>query len=312
MSNNGHQTNKNTHLTWDVSPSKDKNLIRAGRYLNVGFIAATLIAAPASIAASPWLAAGCVVAATAAAIGLFFAKYKISDLEEISKAAKGSPAPKDIEDLTRDVFKRAGLSDIDLKVRIIEPNNSPLKRFRRLAYSAAVGISGKNEANVIIGRKTLETLSKDELEAVLCHEASHVINRKNIPGMHWSERLGKVSIAGMFMASALTLNFAGAAYYGAAYAGSFLFDKSLRRLDEYRADYNGVGLSGNPDAMISGLTKTFNNLIRSKDPHMPQQDVDKLIDINNKLWPLANHPALPNRIANIRQVAAKHNLPCTL
>lgn len=312
MSNNGKSNKKNTYLTWDVSPKKDRNLIRAGRYLNVGFMVGTLLAAPASIAASPWLAAGCVIAAGAAAIGMLFTKYSINDLETVAKAAKGTPAPKDIEDLTRDVFDRAGLSHVNLKVRIIEPNSSPIKRFRRMAYSAAVGISEKNEARVIIGRKTLESLSKDELEAVLCHEASHVANRENIPGMHWSEKLGKVSLAGMYMASALTLNFAGAAYYGAAFAGSFLFNKSLRRLDEYRADYNGVGLSGNPDAMISGLTKTYNSLIRSNNVNMPQHEVDRLINLNNKLWPLANHPAVSNRINHIRNVAAKHNLPCTL
>jgi Zn-dependent protease with chaperone function len=296
---------------WESSPQKDKMLIKSGRYLNVGFVFGSMLAAPASLAASPWVAMGCLVAAAAAGVGYII--YKTKDMDSsLTNIVDGVKAPKGLQQLAEDVFARGGLRNIDVDVRVIEENKSPIRKLRMLPYTAAVDISKKDRAKVLIGKKLLENLSNDEIEAVLCHEASHMINRKNTPGTHWSEQLGRFSLTGMFLASAVTFNFAGMAYYGAASIGSFLFNKSLKRVDEYRADYNAVGLSQKPDAMISGLTTVYNTLVRAGNKHMPQAQIDRRMKLNNMLWPLASHPPVPDRLEHIRNVARKHNIACSL
>ena len=140
----------------------------------------------------------------------------------------------------------------------------------------ASGLSDKNY-KVTVTRGLIETLDRDELEAVLDHELTHIMNRdvrlmiiavifvgifsffgelvfRNMfraglrVGGHTRSRRGDSRGGGVLILVAIAL-------IVVAYLLALVIRFSLSRKREYLADAGSVELTRNPDAMISALKK---------------------------------------------------------
>ncbi|MBS0296098.1 MAG: M48 family metallopeptidase [Proteobacteria bacterium] len=178
----------------------------------------------------------------------------------------------------------------------------------------ASGLSDKR-AVVTVTRGLMQVLTKDELEAVLAHELTHVINRDSrvmviaaiFAGiitllaemiarmMFYSGGRGSSrsrSEGGGGGAGALMLIGFGAAALGYVLAIAIRFAISRRR--EYLADAGAVELTKNPDAMISALLKISGH----SDIHAPDDIQAMFIDNHERGFAgfQDTHPPIQKRV----------------
>lgn len=134
--------------------------------------------------------------------------------------------------------------------------------------------SGLHEGrySVTVTRGLMQTLNRDELEAVLAHELTHVINKDVRTMVIASIFAGIISVMaemifrGLFFArggrgnkNAGPLILIGLAIAGIGFALAFFIRMMLSRTREFVADAGAVELTKNPDAMISALRKISGN-----------------------------------------------------
>ena len=135
--------------------------------------------------------------------------------------------------------------------------------------------SGLGEKKAVIGvtRGLLNSLSREELECVLAHELTHIINRDTRLILIATVFAGIISVvAEVFVrglryvrpgrgskgkggGAALVLIVVAILAAALAYFLSFVIRAALSRRREYLADAGAVELTKNPDAMISALRK---------------------------------------------------------
>ena len=173
--------------------------------------------------------------------------------------------------------------------------------------------------SVTVTRGLVETLDRDELEAVLAHELTHIINRDVrtmviaaifagiitlicqmvFRAVWWSGgRIGRDRDRGggnlVFWVVAMV----------AAAVGSFialLIRMALSRSREYVADAGSVELTKNPDAMISALQKVAGNAHLDAPPSVRAMFLE---DDGSGLFGLfATHPPIEKRIAALQRYA---------
>jgi heat shock protein HtpX len=182
--------------------------------------------------------------------------------------------------------------------------------------------SGLHEGrfSVTVTRGLLDNLNKDELEAVLGHELTHIINRDVrtmvvasvfagiitlicqmiFRAIYWGAGWGGRSRdrdggnMGLFVILALVIGAIG-------YFLAIVIQMALSRSREYVADAGSVELTKNPDAMISALMKV------SGREHLdaPQSMRAMFLEDNEKgvLGLFVTHPPLEKRIAALQQYA---------
>ncbi|MEQ1790218.1 MAG: M48 family metallopeptidase, partial [Rickettsiales bacterium] len=140
----------------------------------------------------------------------------------------------------------------------------------------ASGIS-KSSFAITLTKGIIEELNKQELEAVLAHELSHIINRdvrllvislvfvgmlSTMCDLVWHSlrhgrglRIGGGRSGGKDSGKAIIIVLAAAAILSIGYLFSILLRFALSRRREYLADAGAVELTKNPEALISALDK---------------------------------------------------------
>ena len=173
--------------------------------------------------------------------------------------------------------------------------------------------SGLHEGrfNVTVTRGLLQSLDRDELEAVLAHELTHIINRdvrtmvvaaifagvitlfcqiiyRSIMwGGVWGGGRGRRGNFGVFLLVAMVVGAIG-------YLLAIVIRMALSRSREYVADAGSVGLTKNPDAMISALQKVAGHT----HVHAPQSMRAMFLEDDDEgvFGLFATHPPVSKRI----------------
>jgi len=182
----------------------------------------------------------------------------------------------------------------------------------------AMGRSRKS-TTVCATRGILEMLSPAELEGVMAHELTHVINRDVM-----------VMTLASFFASLAALILQFSFFFGGGgdreeeedlflvviasvvvYAISFLLLRALSRYREFAADRGGAVLTGRPSALASALLKISGTIerepsqdLRSAEAHsaffiIPARAKKSLLNI------FADHPPLEKRLAALQRLEAQ-------
>ena len=180
----------------------------------------------------------------------------------------------------------------------------------------ATGLDEKSYS-VTVTRGLLAALDRDELEAVLAHELSHIINRdcrllvvtvvftgmiSFIAQMAWrslrfssygrNRNRNNGGVAGLALIAAVLASI--------GYVLALVLRFALSRKREYLADAGAVALTKNPDALIEALRKISG---RSEVPHVPAEVRQMFIENPPSLFGLFDtHPPIEQRIAVLRQL----------
>lgn len=182
----------------------------------------------------------------------------------------------------------------------------------------------KNHAVVAVTTGILSQLNPQELEAVLAHEMTHILNRDMLV----------MTIATFFsmVASLIVQNFfwismmGGGGGYGrrrndegeglllallasvVTYVLSFILIRALSRYRELAADRGSALITGAPENLASALLRISNNM---QNPRIPQQDFRKAQTVNalfivpalrgDSLQNLfSTHPSVQERVARLQ------------
>ena len=188
--------------------------------------------------------------------------------------------------------------------------------------------TGRNPAHALVAVTTgiRQRLNDRELEAVLAHEITHVVNRD----------MRVLSIASFFvtLASFMMQMFMWRMMFGGMFGGrrdnggagavmaiflitiivyilGSLLMRALSRYREYGADHGGAELCGDPGSLASALEKITGSVAR-----IPSDDLRKLSTANafmiipalkgNKIASLlSTHPDLEDRVRRLREMESE-------
>lgn len=207
-----------------------------------------------------------------------------------------------------------------------------LARAANLSYMPEVGIFSSAEPNafatgptkkkslVAVSSGLLQRMSQKELEGVIAHEISHIVNGDMVT---MTLLQGVVNAFVMFMARALAFVFSGLGNRrdDSSSSGSylsysifvFIFEivfmvlgsiivAWFSRFREYRADRGGADLAGK-EKMIAAL-ESLRSMQRVRDPRVdkPSFEAMKISTPRKNGWMMlfASHPPLEDRIARLK------------
>jgi heat shock protein HtpX len=181
----------------------------------------------------------------------------------------------------------------------------------------ASGIDRRSYA-VTVTRGLLQTLDREELEAVLGHELTHIRNHDVRLLIVTIVFVGMISfIAEMIWRNIRLLSYGGnrdrkggmaafvlvaALIAGIGYLLALVLRFAISRKREFLADAGAVELTKNPDAMIRALEKISGN---ARLPHVPAEVKQLFIENPPELGLVslfATHPPIEARIAALRQL----------
>jgi heat shock protein HtpX len=180
--------------------------------------------------------------------------------------------------------------------------------------------SGLHEGrfSVTVTRGLLQNLDRGELEAVLAHELTHIINRdvrtmvvaaifagvitlfcqivyrSIVWGGVWGGGRGRRGNVGLFLLIALVVGAVG-------YVLAIVIRMAISRTREYVADAGSVELTHNPDAMISALQKVAGHTHLEAPQSMRAMFLED--DDEGVMGLFATHPPVAKRIAALSQYA---------
>jgi len=178
----------------------------------------------------------------------------------------------------------------------------------------ASGIDEKSYA-ITVTRGLLNALDRDELEAVLAHELTHIMNRdcrllivtivfvgmiSFLTQLLWrSMRVASFTrVRGKGGAAVLVFMLVAAVMSAVGYLLALILRFAISRRREYQADAGSVDLTKNPDALISALLKIANN---PDVPHVPTEVRQMFIENPPSSSILGHlfdtHPPIDRRIA---------------
>jgi heat shock protein HtpX len=176
----------------------------------------------------------------------------------------------------------------------------------------ASGIDQRTFA-ITVTRGLLNALNKDELEAVLAHELTHIMNRDTrllivtvvfvgmisfLAQLLWrGMRVMSFRARGKGGLAVLVFVLIAAVISGIGYFLALILRFAISRRREYQADAGSVDLTKNPDALISALTKIANN---PDVPHVPSEVRQMFIENPPSSSSIAHlfdtHPPIEKRI----------------
>jgi heat shock protein HtpX len=193
--------------------------------------------------------------------------------------------------------------------------------------------SGLHEGrfSVTVTRGLLQNLDRGELEAVLAHELTHIINRdvrtmvvaaifagvitlfcqivyrSIVWGGVWGGGRGRRGNFGLFLLIAVVVGAVG-------YLLAIVIRMAISRTREYVADAGSVELTHNPDAMISALQKVAGHTHLEAPQSMRAMFLED--DDEGIMGLFATHPPVAKRIAALSQyaggrVSEPHSTPPT-
>ncbi len=252
--------------------------------------------------AAPFVVAGAAVWFVAA----FLWRQQIIDRAAGARRLDRSDAPR-VYNLLENLCISRGLTMPGL--RIIETASLN-------AYASGLG---EKDAVITVTRGLVDTLSDDELEAVLAHELTHVINRDvrllvvAVIFVGIISLIGEILARGLFRGSAARLGGArrgksgnsgvifviAIAVIGVCWLLAMLIRFAMSRSREYMADAGAVELTKKPEAMIAALEKVSGHSTVEKAPSEIRQMF--LHDDSAGFAGLfMTHPPIERRIAALR------------
>ena len=173
--------------------------------------------------------------------------------------------------------------------------------------------SGLHEGqySVTVTRGLMQVLDRDELEAVLAHELTHVINKDVRTMVIASIFAGIISVVaelvlrGLFYSrggerrdnkNAMPLILIGLAIAALGYGLAIVIRMTLSRTREYVADAGAVELTKNPDAMIGALRKIEGRSSVAGPDEVQQMFLDNQPNGKGLEEWFATHPPISKRI----------------
>lgn len=175
------------------------------------------------------------------------------------------------------------------------------------------------DAAIVVTRGTLEYLTRDELQGVVAHEFSHVLNgdmRLNTRLMALLYGILIVALAGRFILRGAAkargelgpFVFAvvvGGALAAVGYAGLLcarLIKAAVSRSREYLADAAAVQFTRNPGGIAGALKKLAVSPLRAAIPNPAFEEVSHMLIADRQSWRqswFASHPPLLDRIRRL-------------
>ncbi|RZI99811.1 MAG: protease [Brevundimonas sp.] len=170
----------------------------------------------------------------------------------------------------------------------------------------------EGQYSVTVTRGLVNTLTRDELEAVLAHELTHVINKDVRTMVIASIFAGIISVIAELIFRGIiysgggrrrddnkngaALVLIGIAFAVVGYALAIVIRMMLSRTREYVADAGAVELTKNPDAMISALRKVEGRSSVKGPDELQQMFLDNQPDGVGLEGLFASHPPIQKRI----------------
>ena len=188
---------------------------------------------------------------------------------------------------------------------------------------------GPDKAVVCATSSILQTLTPDELEAVIGHEIGHVVHRDVLMSSIAATMAGAISYIGtlamwsVFLGGGSSRNRNSNSSLLLLVAailipiGASFVQLGISRGDEYSADEYGAKLSRNPGGLISALTKISNKVqmkgFTKQGSSLPSPATGSLWIVNpfrggSLVELFSTHPSLPHRVERLRKVAREMNL----
>jgi heat shock protein HtpX len=242
--------------------------------------------------------------------GLLIAQYFTSDKLALRAVGAHEVSPQEAPELHAMIERLCVQADLPKPKVAVMPSAMP--------NAFAMGRS-KKAATVCVTTGIMELLSPAELEGVLAHELTHVINRDVMI----------MTLAGFFASLASFIVQFGFFFGGtdddddgpsiavlilvslAVYVVSFLLMNALSRYREYAADRGAAVITGRPSALASALMKISSGMQR-----VPQQDLRAHAEMNafyifpagtrESLYNLfSTHPPIEKRIEALQRIEAQ-------
>ena len=251
--------------------------------------------------AASWLGGTIPLAFIVAAIWFaisYFGSQTLIDLMTGARKVERKSEP-DLYNLLENLAISRGLRTPTLRVI----DNDSLNAF-------ATGLH-EGQYSITVTRGLVATLTRDELEAVLAHELTHVINKDVRTMVIASIFAGIISVIaelvfrGLFYTrgggrrdnkNALPLILIGLAFAAVGFALAIVIRMMLSRTREYVADAGAVELTKNPDAMISALRKVEGRSSLKGPDELQQLFLDNQPDGMGLEGLFASHPPIQKRV----------------
>jgi heat shock protein HtpX len=186
---------------------------------------------------------------------------------------------------------------------------------------------GPSKAVVCATSSILQSLTPDELEAVIGHEIGHVVHRDVLMSSVAATMAGAISYIGTIALWSAMLGGGSSKNKNSPIVllvaailvplGATFVKLGISRNDEYNADEYGAKLTRNPGGLISALQKISNKAqtrpVSNKPANAPSPATASLWIVNpfrgsTMLELFSTHPSMPHRIARLKKVARDMNV----
>lgn len=200
----------------------------------------------------------------------------------------------------------------------------PVYVFEKAADSVNALVAGNSteDAAILITRGCLNHLNRDELQALVAHEFSHLFNgdmRHNLRAMSLTYGILCLAMLGLNLAFpdegfgciALALALPLVVVGGVGTLFAKILQKMISREREYLADASAVQFTRNPEALVSVMSKIMHGNSRVKIPAARAADHLFFASTRRPAWiPLfRTHPPLEERIRRIRALTVTASRP---
>lgn len=174
------------------------------------------------------------------------------------------------------------------------------------AYASGID---QRSYSITVTKGLVDGLGDPELEAVLGHELTHIIDRDVRLLVVTIVFVGMISYLAQMLWRGLRVTrgkaglvvLAAAAIGGVGYLLALVLRFAISRRREYLADAGAVELTKNPEALISALRKIAG---RAEVPHVPSEVRQMFIENPPTVFSLfATHPPLVKRIERLNEIA---------
>ena len=186
---------------------------------------------------------------------------------------------------------------------------------------------GPNKAVVCATSSILQTLSPDELEAVIGHEIGHVVHRDVLMSSVAATLAGAVSYIGQIAMFSMIFGGGGRNRNGGSPLaflaiilvplGATFVQLGISRNDEYSADEYGAKLTRNPAGLVSALEKISSKAqtrpIATRQSQAPSPATASLWIVNpfrgsSLVEMFSTHPSLTHRVERLRKIGHEMNV----
>ncbi len=186
---------------------------------------------------------------------------------------------------------------------------------------------GPSKAVVCATSSILQTLTPDELEAVISHEIGHVVHRDVLMSSVAATMAGAISYIGTVALWSAMLGGGNSKNKNSPIVllvaailvplGATFVRLGISRDDEYNADEYGAKLTRNPGGLITALEKISSRAqtrpISNSSAQAPSPATSSLWIVNpfrgsSLIELFSTHPSMPHRVARLKKVARDMNL----